>query len=144
MKKVLFDTSSALALFIHDHPKHKGCSDYFLDNSSNAEFFISVHTVAEMYRNLTSGRRYFTYSPEQAKNLIRRIIPDHFTTVDLDTPDYLLVVDIMEEMALHGATIYDGLIARAAEKAGCSELVTYNIKDFQRVWQITSADLIEP
>jgi len=50
----------------------------------------------------------------------------------------------MNNLSLHGAVIYDGLIAKAAQKAGCDILVTYNITDFHRVWPLTSADFVEP
>lgn len=34
--------------------------------------------------------------------------------------------------------------AITAEKAECDEMVTYNVQDFQRVWPLTSANLVEP
>lgn len=144
MNKICFDTSSLLALYVHEHPNHISCADYYLDHVGSAEFFIASHSIAEMYRHLTSGRAYFSYHPKDAYTLLQKMIPDYFKPVSLDHTDYMHVMSQMNELALHGAIIYDGLIAKSAEKAGCDKLVTYNIKDFQRVWPLTTADLIEP
>ncbi len=145
MKKILFDTSALLALYIQKHPNHTSSLNFFLDNKADeAEFFISNHTLAEFYRNITSGRKYLTYTPADAHKLIRQAIIVYFDPVSLDHSDYLQVVDTMKKLSLHGAIIYDGLIARAAEKAECDEIVTYNVQDFQRVWPLTSANLVEP
>ncbi|MDZ7719119.1 MAG: type II toxin-antitoxin system VapC family toxin [Balneolaceae bacterium] len=149
MKKICFDTSSLLALYVLEHPNHSACADYYLDNIDTSEFFMATHSIAEMFRHLTSNRAYFTYSPEIASQLIQKIVPKYFTPVSLHDSDYLSVITQMKEFSLHGAIIYDALIydaliAKAAEKTGCDILVTYNISDFHRVWPITSADLVEP
>lgn len=143
MSKICFDTSSLLALYVHEHPNHTSCANYYLDHVDSAEFYIASRSIAEIYRHLTSGRAYFSYPPADAHQLLRTIIPDYFHPVSLGHVDYMQVMDQMKDLALHGAIIYDGLIAKSAEKAGCDKLVTYNIKDFQRVWPLTSADLIE-
>jgi hypothetical protein len=40
--------------------------------------------------------------------------------------------------------IYDGLIARAAEKAGAERLLTLNEADFRRVWPESESILLVP
>lgn len=144
MSKICFDTSSLLALYVHEHPNHTPCANYYLDHVESAEFYIASHSIAEMYRHLTSGRAYFSYPPTDAHTLLRTIIPEYFNPVSLDHADYMHVMDRMKDLSLHGAIIYDALIAKAAEKTGCDKLVTYNIRDFHRVWPLTTADLIEP
>lgn len=144
MSKICFDTSSLLALYVNEHPNHTACANYYLDYIESSEFFVAAHSIAEMYRHLTSGRIYFSYSPEDAYTLLQTIIPQHFTPIELEPSDYLDVIGRMKQLALQGAIVYDGLIAKAAEKVGCDKLVTYNIKDFHRVWPLTTADLIEP
>lgn len=144
MKRICFDTSSLLALYVLEHPNHKACANYYLDNIQSAEFFVATHSVAEMYRHLTSNRAYFTYSPDVANQLIQKIIPEYFSPVSLNDEDYLFVINQMKDLFLYGAIIYDGLIAKAAQKVRCDILVTYNITDFHRVWPLTSADFVEP
>jgi len=143
--KVLFDTSALMALFVSKHPNHKAAINYFLDaKKNNATFYICTHTIAEFYRNLTSGRKYLNYSSAMAHRLITESITEHFTAVSLDVNDYVAVVNQMKKASLHGAIIYDGLIARASSRVNADFLVTYNVEDFQRVWQLTSSKLVEP
>ena len=144
MNKICFDTSSLLTLFVHEHPNHASCANFYLDHIESAEFYVAAHSIAELYRHLTSGRAYFSFPPAEAHELLSTIIPESFNPISLDHDDYMAVVERMRELSLHGAIIYDGLIAKAAEKAGCSKLVTYNIRDFHRVWPLTTADLVEP
>lgn len=145
MKHILFDTSALIALYIHNHPNHENCLNYFLDQGKKgANFFLCSHSAAEFYRNITSGRKYLSYTPSQAHKLINQAINIYFEPVTLDYSDYVKVIEIMKKLSLHGAVVYDGLIARAAEKAECKQIVTYNVQDFQRIWPLTSANLIEP
>jgi len=144
MKRILFDTSALIALYILKHPNHESCLNYFLDNKKDSKFFISNHTLAELYRNITSGRKYLSYTPSQAHKLINSAVCVYFESVSLDSSDYLQVIDAMKNQSLHGAVIYDGVIAKAADKAGCDEIVTFNVQDFQRVWALTKANLVEP
>lgn len=142
---ILFDTSALMALFVSKHPNHKAAIDYFLDaKDKKATFYICTHTIAEIYRNLTSGRKYLSYSPSMAHRLITESINDHFTPVSLDEKDYFIVIEQMRGDSLHGAIIYDGLIARASSKINADYLVTYNVEDFQRVWKLTASTLVEP
>ncbi|TVQ01051.1 MAG: PIN domain-containing protein [Balneolaceae bacterium] len=142
---ILYDTSALMALFVSKHPNHKAAIDFFLDaKKKNSNFYICTHTIAEFYRNLTSGRKYLTYSPAMAHRLITESLVKFFTPVSLDHKDYYAVVDRMKSASLHGAIIYDGLIARASSKINADFIVTYNLEDFQRVWQLTSSKLVEP
>ncbi len=142
---ILFDTSALMALFVSKHPNHKAAIDYFLDaKEKKATFYICTHTIAEFYRNLTSGRKYLSYSPAMAHRLITESITEYFTPVSLDEKDYFAVISRMKRDSLHGAIIYDGLIARASSKINADYLVTYNVEDFQRVWKLTASTLVEP
>jgi predicted nucleic acid-binding protein len=145
MKTILYDTSVLLPLIVEAHPNHEDVYD--LNNAhinKNANVFIVTHTIAEFYRHITSGRKYLMYDSDQAHEVIKEEIVSHFSIVDLTTDDYLSVIKAMNKLSLVGAIVYDGLVAYAAQKIEADEVVTYNIKDFQRVWPLTNADLIEP
>ena len=40
----------------------------------------------------------------------------------------------MAELGLSGGVIYDGIVARAAQRLVADVLLTFNRKDFLRVW----------
>jgi len=145
MRSILYDTSVLLPLIVEEHPNHKTVhklNEKHIQDEHN--LFIASHSIAEFFRHITSDRFYFVYSAKQALQIIEDEIISYFDTVDVTTKDYLLVVDQLSTLSLHGAVIYDGLITHAAEKVTADEIVTYNIPDFKRVWPLTGADLIEP
>lgn len=132
--KVLFDTSALLSLFVLKHPNHQPIVDFFLDKSkAGDQLFICNHSIAEFFRHITSGRRYLSYTPQQANKLLRKSVKENFNSVSLDSQDYYQVIQMMEKLSLHGAIVYDALIAKAANKIDADQIVTYNIQDFQRV-----------
>lgn len=143
--KILFDTSALLSLFVIKHPNHQSMVDFFLDKSkAGDQLFIYNHSIAEFFRHITSGRRYLSYTPTQANKLLRKSVHENFSSVSLDTSDYFQIIQTMEKFSLHGAIVYDALIAKAADKIDANQIVTYNIQDFQRVWSLSSAELVEP
>lgn len=132
--KILFDTSALLSLFVIKHPNHQPMVDFFLDKSkAGDQLFICNHSIAEFFRHITSGRRYLSYNPTQANKLLRKSIKENFKSVSLDSEDYYNVIQTMKKLSLHGAIVYDALIAKAADKIDADQIVTYNIQDFQRV-----------
>ncbi len=74
---VLFDTSSMIPLLVSDHQDHlKSLTTYKNLKAQNGDFYISVHSVAELYRTLTWGKGYLNYSPQKAHEAIQKsIIP---------------------------------------------------------------------
>jgi hypothetical protein len=55
------------------------------------------------------------------------------STIALSPSDYTQTLQRASQMGLAGGIIFDALIARAAEIAEADELLTFNLKDFQRV-----------
>jgi predicted nucleic acid-binding protein len=50
----------------------------------------------------------------------------------------------MTNLGLRGGSIYDALIAKSAQKAGADQILTFNYRDFMRVWPDGINYLIEP
>lgn len=143
--RILYDSSALVALYIQPHPDHKKIVDHHLDFlNDETDFFISSHSLAELFHTITKGISYLNLTANEANNLIHNSVLPLFTTVSLIEDDYSAVLHCLKERNLTGGIIYDGLIARAAEKIAADHLVTFNIKDFKRVWPLTEADLIEP
>lgn len=142
---VLFDTSAVIALVVKGHPQHSSANKTY-NNLVNqkAALFLASHSIAELYRTLTWGKAYLNYSAKQAAQLLKTTVTPQFTTVDLSAAHYLEVVDSIVDADLTGAIIYDALISKAATLVEAKYLVTFNAKDFQRVFPENGADLIIP
>ncbi len=143
--RVLFDTSAVIALLIKNHDHHSAINKTYINlRSQNADFYIANHTIAELFRNLTSGRDYLNYTPKQTKEIIHTTVLEEFKLVNLDARDYIEVLDWMAAFNLSGAIVYDALISKAASTINAVYLVTFNAKDFQRLSLENGAELIIP
>jgi predicted nucleic acid-binding protein len=142
---VLFDSSALVAFLVQDHDDHDRVFQLFKEYvEKDADLYISTHSIAEVYRTLTWGVEYLNYTANEAHTAINHSILSVFDTVNSTKTDYRLVIEFLRRKNLRGAIIYDALIAFASEKIRAKELVTLNTKDFKRVWDLTSANLVEP
>lgn len=98
------------------------------------DVLLASHTLAELYAVLTTLPVRPRISPGVARQLIRQNTQGLATLVALSASDYERTLDRMAERNISGGAIYDGLIARAAEKGGADRLLTLNPSDFERVW----------
>ena len=64
--------------------------------------------------------------------------------VTLAPADYSLTLQRVAELGLPGGVVYDALLARAAEKSAADRLLTFNVKDFRRVWPSGASVLFVP
>lgn len=143
--RVLFDTSLIVALFVENHPQHQKASKaYSTLVKENAEPFIAAHSLAETFRTLTKGTDYLSFTAKQAHRIIKEAIHPNFNIVNVPAEGYLEVIDELAGKNLTGPVIYDALISKAAAIAEADYLVTFNVKDFQRVFPKNGADLILP
>lgn len=141
----LFDSSALVALLVKDHPKYNHAVSAFKKLVENkSDFYICAHSISEIYRTLTWGRGYLTFTASKAYEIIQKSVHPVFKVVDLNLEDYNRVLLRMKTQKLTGAIIYDGLISQAASKIDAHYLVTFNAKDFQRVFPENGADLIIP
>lgn len=72
-------------------------------------------------------------SPAMARQLIDEVVATTATQVELSVADYTEVVARLGSLGLAVGSIYDALIARAAEKSEVDQLMTFNDRDFRRV-----------
>lgn len=133
--KVLCDTSVLVAALVESHPMH-ALAFPWLERAKGGEVEVlaSTHSVAELYAVLTSLPLRPRISPAVARQLIDEIVEDTVSLIELSVSDYTRVIARMAELGLAGGTVYDALIARAAEKSGVDHLITFNERDFRRVW----------
>jgi len=141
----LFDTSVLIPALVEAHPFHDRAFR-LLGAAHRREFdwFVSQHTIAELYCGLTRLPYHEKMTPRLAQDAIRRNVLAYASVVALSAGDYEAVMGRMAELGLSGPLIYDALIARAAEKAGVDKLFTFNPAHFKMVWPEGADIITEP
>jgi predicted nucleic acid-binding protein len=133
--KVLMDTSTIVAGVLPTHPQNAAAKAWLMKaNARTFDFYISLHTIAELYSVLTRLPVKPPISPTQAHGLIHANILSCAQTVAIDETNYIDLVNHLSQAGFRGGIIYDAIIARAAELAQVDLLVTLNVSHFQRVW----------
>lgn len=143
--KVLFDTSVLVAAVVAAHPAH-GHALPWLQRARAGEvaFFVAAHSLAELYAVLTRLPTAPRISPSAALRLVGENVAAHAEIVALDAADYRSLLSRWAKLEIAGGAAYDGLIARAAEKAGVDRLLTLNQAHFLRVWPEGGAVISSP
>jgi predicted nucleic acid-binding protein len=135
MSQMLFDTSVLIAGMVEAHPMHDRALFWLRKaKAEELEFLVCTHTLAELYAILTRLPVSPKISPGTAARLIRENVESSARTVSLSAADYRTVIKDLSERGIAGGSIYDALIARAAQKSGADRLLTFNPEDFERVW----------
>ncbi len=143
MKKY-FDTSIFVAATIKKHPRYNDCKP-LLEQAINEghDLYVSTHSMAEMYSNLTRLPQNMALTPNQVGAYFRKSLIPYFKIVSLDKDDYLEALNLVEGLQLVSGSIYDALHYTAAKKVGCEELFTLNGRDFKRLMINADITLID-
>jgi predicted nucleic acid-binding protein len=132
--KILLDTSLLIAAFVESHPKHKEAFKVLTNaKKKEFEFFISAHTILEVYSVLTSAPFKPPITTEIAEKLIENNIRSIAKIISLTDKDYFNIVKKMSDNNFKGGIVYDGIIVECALNEGVDEIVTLNSKDFLRL-----------
>ncbi len=143
--KVLLDTSVLVAAMVEAHPGHLRALPWLQQTKQGKITAIVVsHTLAELYSVLTSLPLQPRISPSTAWHLIKENILSTVEVVNLSQEDYKAVLEHLSQQNLAGGATYDALIAHAASKAGVDQLVTFNEKDFRKVYPSLSRMVVVP
>ena len=143
--KVLADTSVLVAAMVESHPRHARAFPWLRRaKGGDVKMAVAAHTLAELHAVLTTLPVSPRIGAQTARRLIRDDVESRSDVIELRRGDYLIVLDRMAELALSGGSIYDALIARAAEKANVAKLLTLNVADFRRVWPQGVGTIEEP
>jgi len=134
MSKLLADTSIIVAALVETHPRHHDALAV-LDrvNGATAKLAVSSHCLAEVFASLTTMPTIPRMTPEMVQEVLATGLLASAEIVSLSARDYELAIDHMVRLGLVSGAIYDALHVRAAEKAECDELVTFNGRDFRRM-----------
>ena len=133
--RVLFDTSVLVAALVQAHPMHSLALP-LLQRAKDGEIhlLVATHSLAELFSVLTALPVRPRISPTLARQLLAESVEPFAELIPLSVSDYRAVLDRMVELGLAGGAVYDGLAARAAEKSKAVRLLTFNERDFQRLW----------
>lgn len=143
--KALFDTSVLVAAFVAAHPEHPRAFPWLQRvRSGEVKLVLCAHTLAELYSILTSLPMRPRLAPPVVQQILEELIAVAASVIELTVSDYLKVTARMVEKGLSGGTVYDGLIAHAAQEAGVDRLITLNERDFQRAWPEGRAIIVPP
>ena len=130
--KVLFDTSVLVPALVEQLSNHAVCFETFRAYTSDGNIGVcSTHCLAECYSTLTALPLARRVTPQEAFALIERSVMGRLEIIELDKADYRAAVAKVVECGLTSGIIYDALHARAAEKAGCQRIYTYNLHHFR-------------
>jgi predicted nucleic acid-binding protein len=136
---LLCDTSVLIAAMVKEHPEHLASFQLIQAvKHGNQKEVVATHTVAECYAVLTALPKAPLVVPSEAREVIRKVILDLFDLIDLNSKDYEKAIDWVAEKNLKSGAIFDALIAHAALKKKIPNLITWNVKHFDR---FSSGDL---
>ena len=143
--KVLLDTSVLVAAIVEAHPRHeRGLAWLKRVVTGQDQGVVAAHSLAELYAVLTTLPVYPPISAWEAKELIQRNVIEHLELVSLNGREYQEVIEHLTALGIVGGAVYDALILRSGVKAGVDLVVTFNEKDFQRIYPELAGKVVSP
>src|SRR5262249_48127368 len=133
--------AAMLADHVHHGPAHAWLSQAKLGTFT---YFVSGHSVAEVYSVLTRLPRTPKISPPEAWRMLHGNVCSPATLLTLDGAEYVKLTEELSQRGVAGGQVYDAIIARAAELAGVDLLVTLNESHFRNVWPAGASRIVTP
>ena len=132
--RIFLDTNVLLAAVLQQHAAHERSFAVLERVQSGKDAgFVSAHSLAELYANLTKLPPPFRHSPEQALLSMEENVFKHFTISSLTGGDYSALIRQAALSGIQGGTIYDAVLLMSASKAGVDQIYTLNLRHFQAV-----------
>ena len=142
---VVFDTSVLVAALVEQHPMHDRAFPWLRRaQRGETDARVTAHSLAELYAVLTTLPVRPRISPGMARRLVRESVEKNVRVEEILLADYRSILDDMAELDLSGGVIYDALAAQVTRRLGADALLTFNAKDFQRVWPQAGERVQEP
>jgi len=132
--RLYFDTSLLVASVLKDHVHHAAASAAF-ERALDAKHrcYVAAQGLAEFYSVLTRLPAAPPVYPGEAWQIIETGILPHFTLVTLEPREYCEVLSESASQGWSGGRIYDALHLRAAQKAKCQRIYTFNLRHFREL-----------
>lgn len=100
-----------------------------------------VHTLAEVFSTLTSGRLGYRIDATEAADLVLKI-GHHLEIRDLAASEIMGVFDQARAVGVRGGRVHDFLHAVTAKRLGCDRLLTLNLRDFRGL--VAGLEVVSP
>jgi predicted nucleic acid-binding protein len=142
---VLLDTSVLVAAMVESHPAHARALPWLQRVQDGTEVgLVAAHSLAELYAILTTLPVQPHIPPVVARQLIQHNVLNRFEVVFLSDEDYVTVIDHLSDLGIVGGATYDALILYAATRANADQVVTFNERDFRRVYPGLADKIVSP
>jgi predicted nucleic acid-binding protein len=129
--RIFFDTSVFISVFWGGHPGHAASLE-LLSQATPADSFCGIHTLAEVYANLTAMPIRPVIAPEQAALCIQTI-RERCSPVVLTEAEYAATIERTAVRGFKSGMIYAALLLSCAEKAQSEIIYTWDIKHFRMI-----------
>jgi len=130
--KRFFDSSVLVPVFYADHP-HR--STHLAQNYSltqDKDDFCALRTLGEVYATLTGLPVRPRITGPEGIGIVKQI-RERLTLITLSEQEYVSALELASSGTIVGAAAYDALIGHCALKAGADILLTWNVRDFNRL-----------
>ncbi len=140
--KVLFDTSALIAAFIESHPKHMDALSWLEQAlTSKLEYYVSSHSIFEVYSVLTRAPFKPKINPTTARKLIEDNIIKDAALITLSKSDVFSLLAELEKGKLTGGIVYDAIILKCGVKAKVNAIITGNSNHFSRIKEVNKNNI---
>ena len=112
--------------------------------SGKVSAFVSAHGLAEIYAVLTRTPFAQPISPPSAWQVIEDNVLERFEVVTLTAKEYQQTIHDCALQGWSGSRIYDALHLKAARKANCERIYTFNVRHFQQMAPDLSSRIVSP
>ena len=131
--RTLFDTSVLVPAVTDQLGNHEAALDALSRYTQGAhEGYCSAHALAECYATLTALPLPTRIVPEEARMLVEEDVAEKLAVVELAADDYRSVLRRVADLGLASGSIYDALHMYCARKVGADQVLTYNVRHFER------------
>jgi predicted nucleic acid-binding protein len=100
--------------------------------NSGTRVFVAAHSLVETYSVLTRLPAGSRLTPEDALSLINAFA-DAATMLALTSEQIAQAITAFAATGIAGGAVYDALIIETAIQAGVDEILTFNVRDFERL-----------
>lgn len=129
--KVFLDTSVLVAAAYRGHTHHAPAAKV-VAALKPGEGFCAQHSLAEFYVTMTSRTRVGVAIPLELVVAAVRELVRSLSAVTLSVPEFTSMIERAAGAGVSGASVYDALILRCAEKVDADIMFTFNTAHFHR------------
>jgi predicted nucleic acid-binding protein len=134
MVKAYLDTNVVVAGYVESHSQHQQAFKVVLDAyAGRLSGVVLAHGLAEVYSVMTRAPFEPRVSPGEAWQLLRDNVLERFEVVHLTTAEHADAIRTCGEAGWTGGRIHDVLHLKAARKAGCERIYTFDVRHFRQL-----------